>query len=61
LRHFRRVDVHDAGGTIEFPDRAAVAAYIDASGTLAGARPEVPAFEGSLVLTRHPVVFVADK
>jgi SAM-dependent methyltransferase len=61
LRHFRRADVHEAGGTIEFPDRAAICAYIEASGTLAGARPEVPAFEGSLVVTRHPVVFVADK
>jgi SAM-dependent methyltransferase len=61
LRHFRRVEVHDAGGTIEFPDRAAVAAYIEASSTLAGARPEVPPFEGSLVVTRHPVVFTADK
>jgi SAM-dependent methyltransferase len=61
LRNFRRVEVHDAGGTIEFPDRAAVAAYIEASGTLAGARPEVPAFKGSLVATRHPVVFIADK
>ncbi|MEA2510359.1 MAG: hypothetical protein QOG21_2441 [Actinomycetota bacterium] len=61
LRHFRRVDVHDAGGTIEFPDQAAVAAYIEASGTLAGARPEVPAFKGSLLATRHPVVFIADK
>jgi SAM-dependent methyltransferase len=61
LRHFRRVEVHDAGGTIEFPDRAAVTAYVEASGTLAGARPKVPAFEGSLVVTRHPVVFVADK
>jgi hypothetical protein len=61
LRHFRRVEVHDAGGTIEFPDRTAVAAYLEASGTLAGARPEAPAFEGPLVVTRHPVVFVADK
>lgn len=60
-RYFREVTVHDAGGTIEFPTRAAVVEYVEASETLAGVRPVVPQFDGSLLATRHPVVFVADK
>ncbi|MBD0330312.1 MAG: class I SAM-dependent methyltransferase [Thermoleophilia bacterium] len=60
-RHFRRVVVHDAGGTITFPDRAAVLAYVRASITLAGAVDDLPGLDGPLVATRHPVVLVADK
>jgi SAM-dependent methyltransferase len=60
-RHFARVEERDAGGTIRFPDRAAVLAYVEASRTLFSARPEVPDVDCPFVVTRRPVIFVAEK
>jgi SAM-dependent methyltransferase len=61
LRHFASVEERDTGGTIRFPDRQAVLAYIEASRTLVQARPDVPEFECPFVVTRRPVIFVAEK
>jgi SAM-dependent methyltransferase len=59
LRHFARVETRDGAGTIDFPSRAEVVGYVESSRTLFGSAAELPAFEGGLVVTRHPVVFVA--
>jgi SAM-dependent methyltransferase len=61
LRHFARVEARDGAGTIRFPSRTEVVEYVEASRTLFGAPNAVPPFEGGLVVTRHPVVFVARK
>lgn len=58
-RHFDRVKVRDAGGTVRFPSRDDVVAYVEASRTLFAAAAEVPPLDGELVVTIHPVVFVA--
>jgi SAM-dependent methyltransferase len=58
-RRFARVEVRDAGGTIRFPNRDEVVAYVEASRTLFDTRTEVPRLDGEFVVTRHPVVFVA--
>lgn len=60
-RHFARVEERDAGGTIRFPDREAVQAYVEASITLMGESAGVPPLEGPFVVRRSPVVFVAEK
>ena len=59
LRHFGRVEVRDAAGTVRFPNRDEVVAFVEASRTLFATRTEVPQLDGELVVTRHPVVFVA--
>jgi SAM-dependent methyltransferase len=58
-RHFARVETRDGAGTIRFPSRDEVVGYVESSRTLFDSRIEVPTFEGELVVTRHPVVFVA--
>jgi SAM-dependent methyltransferase len=58
-RHFADVEARDGAGTIRFPGRAEVVEYVEAARTLFGAPDDVPFFEGKLVVTRHPVVFVA--
>ncbi|TML62562.1 MAG: class I SAM-dependent methyltransferase [Actinobacteria bacterium] len=58
-RHFDRVEARDAAGTIRFPNRDAVVAYVEASRTLLDSRAEVPELDGEFVVTRHPIVFVA--
>jgi SAM-dependent methyltransferase len=58
-RHFARVEARDGAGTIRFPGRDEVVEYVEAARTLFGAAVDVPFFEGELVVTRHPVVFVA--
>jgi SAM-dependent methyltransferase len=60
-RHFRRIEVRDASGTVRFPDRAAVLEYVEASRVLWGSEAAIPPFDGPLVVRRRPVVFVADK
>ena len=60
-RAFARVEAIDAGGTVEFPDRSAVVDYVAASASLMGAGREVPEFTAPFVVTRHPVVLIADK
>jgi SAM-dependent methyltransferase len=59
-RHFATVDVRDAGGTIRFPDREAVVAYVDASRTLAQPHHDVPEVEYPFVVRRRPVIFVVE-
>jgi SAM-dependent methyltransferase len=59
LRHFDRVEVRDAAGTVRFPNRDEVVAYVDASRALFATGAEVPPLTGELVVTIHPVVFVA--
>jgi SAM-dependent methyltransferase len=58
-RHFDRVEVRDAGGTIRFPSLDDVVAYVEASRTLFATDAEIPPLDGELVVTIHPVVFVA--
>lgn len=58
---FAAVERHDLQGTVEFPNRDAVVAYVQASMTMFEGRDRVPDFAGSLVVSRRPVVFVATK
>jgi SAM-dependent methyltransferase len=58
-RHFARVEARDAAGSVRFPDRDAVLAYVRASRTLFEGRSSVPEFDGPLVVQRRPVIFVA--
>ncbi len=59
-RHFTHVEERDVGGWINFPDRAAVVSYVDASRQLfSGALPadaDVP-----LRVRRAPVIYVATR
>ena len=58
-RHFDRVEVRDAAGTVRFPNRDEVVAYVEAARTLFATGGEVPQFDGELLVSIHPVVFVA--
>jgi SAM-dependent methyltransferase len=59
-RHFAHVECRDAGGTIEFPDRASLVEYLEASRRLWGR--ELPSvIDGGLSVTRSPLVYVAEK
>lgn len=60
LRRFARVEARDVGGWIEFPDRAALAAYVDASLSL-WARDLPADFEAPLRVRRAPIIYVATK
>lgn len=60
LGSFLRVDEKEAGGWINFPDRAAVEAYVDASRTLL-ARDLPSDFDGPLRVRRAPVIYLATK
>jgi SAM-dependent methyltransferase len=60
LRHFAHVEERDAGGSINFPDRAAVEAYVEASRAL-WARDLPEDFDGPLSVRRAPVIYVATK
>ncbi len=60
-RHFARVELRDAAGAVTFPDRDAALAYVRASITIFEGRDGLPDFEGSLVVRRSPVIFVAEK
>jgi SAM-dependent methyltransferase len=60
-RHLAHVEERDASGTIDFPDRDAVAAYVEASAGLHEGHRTVPPFEGGLVVRRTPVVLVATR
>jgi SAM-dependent methyltransferase len=57
-RRFVHVERRDATGWIDFPDRAAVQAFVDSTISLEG---DLPAFEGPLRVRRSPYVFVAEK
>lgn len=59
-RHFVHVKKRDVGGWINFPDRAAVQSYVDATQTLW--QRALPAdFEGPLRVRRAPILYVAEK
>ncbi len=58
-RHFSSVELRDAAGTVRFPSRDDVVAYVEASRTLFATGAEIPPLEGEFVVTIHPVVFVA--
>jgi len=60
LGSFARVEEKEAGGWINFPDRAAVEAYVDASRAL-WVRELPPDFDGPLRVRRAPVVYLATK
>jgi SAM-dependent methyltransferase len=59
-RRFKAVEERDASGTVRFPNRDAVVAYVEASISLFGT-DEVPEFDGPLTVRRRPVVFVGTK
>jgi ubiquinone/menaquinone biosynthesis C-methylase UbiE len=58
---FSHVAAHDASGSVTFPDREAVQAYVDASAALFPDVGDIPRLDAPLVVRRRPVVFVADK
>ena len=59
-RHFRRVEVRDAGGTVVIHERAAIDRYIRSIETWAHLAEKLPAqLERPLVATRATSVFVA--
>ena len=58
---FDDVETIDASGTVTFPDREAVVAYVSASTQLFGPMPPVPELDEPLVVRRRPVILVARK
>ncbi|MET0939630.1 MAG: class I SAM-dependent methyltransferase [Gaiellaceae bacterium] len=58
---FGHIEERDAAGTVTFVDRDAVAAYIQPSLGIFGDVGEIPALDRPLVVSRRPVIFVADK
>jgi SAM-dependent methyltransferase len=58
---FTRVEERDASGTVLFPNRSAVLAYVQASISMFEGVTDVPEFVAPLAVRRTPVVFVADK
>lgn len=58
---FSSVDAIDAAGTVTFPDRDSVLAYVRPSVGLFGGEPDVPELSEPLVVRRRPVIFVATK
>jgi SAM-dependent methyltransferase len=60
LEHFEAVERREAYGWIDFPDRTAAQAYVDASVSFLGGG-RLPDFAGPLRVRRAPVVFVAEK
>jgi 2-polyprenyl-3-methyl-5-hydroxy-6-metoxy-1,4-benzoquinol methylase len=58
---FAHVEERDAAGTVTFADRDAVVAYVQPSLGLFGEISEIPALDEPLVVSRRPVIFVADK
>jgi SAM-dependent methyltransferase len=60
-RHFDSVETRDARGIVRFPGREEVAAYVEASMTLATAPRPVPELDGPFVVSIHPVLYVAER
>jgi SAM-dependent methyltransferase len=58
---FAHVEERDAAGSVTFADRDAVAAYVQPSLGLFGEISEIPALDEPLLVSRRPVIFVADK
>ena len=59
-RHFARVELRDAGGTVRIADRDAVARYLGSSEVWSHLVERVPASFEPFVARRSNVVFVAD-
>lgn len=59
--HFPQVEKREARGTVTFRDRAGVLAYVGPSRALFGVHADVPELDAPLVVSRAPVVFVAEK
>jgi len=60
-RHFGRVELRDATGTVTFADAEPIRAYLRSSERLSVYEPLVPDLDEPLVAHRRPVVFVADE
>jgi ubiquinone/menaquinone biosynthesis C-methylase UbiE len=60
-RHFARVEMHDASGTVTFRDAEQIRSYLRSSARLAAGADRVPELTKPLVARRRPVVFVAEK
>lgn len=60
LRSFAHVEERDAGGWIDFPGRAAVEGYVEASRSL-WACDLPPDFDAPLRVRRAPVIYIATK
>jgi SAM-dependent methyltransferase len=60
-RHFARVELLDATGTVTFASAEPIRAYLRSSERLSVYAPAVPDLDEPLVAHRRPVVFVADK
>ena len=60
-RHFARVEIQDASGTVTFHDAEQVRSYLRSSARLAEGADRVPELAEPLVARRRPVVFVAEK
>ena len=58
---FAHIEERDAAGTVTFADRDAVAAYVQPSLGLFGDVGEILELDGPLVVSRRPVIFVADR
>lgn len=58
---FERVDERDASGTVTFPDRDSIVAYVEASSSFFEGAGDVPELDAPLVVRRAPVVFVATR
>jgi len=59
-RYFDQVEERDVGGWIDFPDRASVQGYVDATHTLWD-RDLPSSFDGPLRVRRAPVIYVATR
>ena len=60
-RHFERVELRDATGTVTFADAELIRSYLGSSDRLSVYAARVPELDAPLVAHRRPVVFVADK
>jgi SAM-dependent methyltransferase len=60
-RHFARVEMHDASGSVTFRDAEQIRSYLRSSARLADGAERVPELTEPLVARRRPVVFVAEK
>jgi len=58
---FSTVEEIDCPGTVTFPDRASILAYVAASAALFGGDFDPPDLDAPLVVRRRPVIFVATK
>jgi SAM-dependent methyltransferase len=60
-RHFSRVEMRDAGGTVTIADREAVVRYVESTDAWKHLADRVPATVEPFAARRSNVVFVADK